>query len=263
MVPHAEVDTSRSLVQPSKALAVDTVRPVDSIKRNLPTMTHAHKRPRPFAVNGMPYPPSQDKLTHYLATNVPGYPKGGCVKFELLQFSHGQSNPTYLVQVGQQRYVLRKKPPGKLLPSAHAVDREYEVLRALGTLRGTGRPAPLHDSSFFPYVFALFSETINPFAPRHPSGGSGPCGSFHVHRSQHTRHAILPHAVPPRPNLCRPQLPIPLTTSTPRSLLRHGPRPRRLALGPPSRRRPGWLWPPSALLRPAGQALGPPVPQPA
>lgn len=78
----------------------------------------------------------QDKLARYLADNVPGYPKG-CVKFELLQFAHGQSNPTYLIQVGQQRYVLRKKPPGKLLPSAHAVDREFQVLQALGTLRGT------------------------------------------------------------------------------------------------------------------------------
>ena len=43
----------------------------------------------------------------------------------------GQSNPTYLLTSGQQRYVLRKKPPGPLLPSAHAVDREYRVMLAL------------------------------------------------------------------------------------------------------------------------------------
>jgi acyl-CoA dehydrogenase len=43
----------------------------------------------------------------------------------------GQSNPTYLLTSGQQRYVLRKKPPGPLLPSAHAVDREYRVMQAL------------------------------------------------------------------------------------------------------------------------------------
>ena len=43
----------------------------------------------------------------------------------------GQSNPTYLLTNGQQRYVLRKKPPGPLLPSAHAVDREYRVMQAL------------------------------------------------------------------------------------------------------------------------------------
>jgi aminoglycoside phosphotransferase (APT) family kinase protein len=47
------------------------------------------------------------------------------------QFQHGQSNPTYLLEVGGQRLVLRKQPPGKLLASAHAVDREYRVLTAL------------------------------------------------------------------------------------------------------------------------------------
>jgi aminoglycoside phosphotransferase (APT) family kinase protein len=47
------------------------------------------------------------------------------------QFRGGQSNPTYLVETPQQRYVLRRKPPGKLLPSAHAVDREFRVISAL------------------------------------------------------------------------------------------------------------------------------------
>jgi aminoglycoside phosphotransferase (APT) family kinase protein len=47
------------------------------------------------------------------------------------QFKGGQSNPTFLLQVGQQKYVMRRKPPGKLLPSAHAVDREYRVISAL------------------------------------------------------------------------------------------------------------------------------------
>jgi aminoglycoside phosphotransferase (APT) family kinase protein len=50
---------------------------------------------------------------------------------EAAQFKGGQSNPTYLLAAGAQRYVLRRKPPGKLLPSAHAVDREYRVIRAL------------------------------------------------------------------------------------------------------------------------------------
>ncbi len=45
----------------------------------------------------------------------------------------GQSNPTYLIDSGDRRYVLRKQPPGKLLPSAHAVDREYRVMKALGS----------------------------------------------------------------------------------------------------------------------------------
>lgn len=50
---------------------------------------------------------------------------------EIAQFKGGQSNPTYLLSAGRQRYVLRRKPPGKLLPSAHAVDREYRVISAL------------------------------------------------------------------------------------------------------------------------------------
>jgi aminoglycoside phosphotransferase (APT) family kinase protein len=50
---------------------------------------------------------------------------------ELRQFAGGQSNPTFLVQSPARRYVLRRKPTGKLLPSAHAVDREFRVMRAL------------------------------------------------------------------------------------------------------------------------------------
>ena len=52
-------------------------------------------------------------------------------EIEVSQFKGGQSNPTYLVEAGGRRYVLRRKPPGKLLPSAHAVDREYRVMTAL------------------------------------------------------------------------------------------------------------------------------------
>ena len=47
------------------------------------------------------------------------------------QFQGGQSNPTYRVTAGERRYVLRRKPPGKLLPSAHAVEREFRVMSAL------------------------------------------------------------------------------------------------------------------------------------
>ncbi len=47
------------------------------------------------------------------------------------QFKGGQSNPTYLLTTPGGRYVLRRKPPGKLLPSAHAVDREHRVMSAL------------------------------------------------------------------------------------------------------------------------------------
>lgn len=49
----------------------------------------------------------------------------------LRQFQGGQSNPTYLIETPAKKFVLRKKPPGKLLPSAHMVEREYRILRAL------------------------------------------------------------------------------------------------------------------------------------
>jgi aminoglycoside phosphotransferase (APT) family kinase protein len=50
---------------------------------------------------------------------------------EIQQFAGGQSNPTFLLSSPERRFVLRRKPPGKLLPSAHAVDREFRVLEAL------------------------------------------------------------------------------------------------------------------------------------
>src|SRR5688500_2953975 len=57
---------------------------------------------------------------------------------ELEQFKGGQSNPTYrLAAADGRRFVLRRKPPGKLLPSAHAVEREYRVIKAL---HSTGFP---------------------------------------------------------------------------------------------------------------------------
>lgn len=57
---------------------------------------------------------------------------------EIRQFAGGQSNPTFLIE-GERRYVLRKKPPGKLLPSAHQIEREFRVMRAL---EGTEVPVP-------------------------------------------------------------------------------------------------------------------------
>ena len=58
---------------------------------------------------------------------------------QLRQFQGGQSNPTYLIETPTKKFVLRKKPPGKLLPSAHLVEREYRILRALP---GTDVPVP-------------------------------------------------------------------------------------------------------------------------
>ncbi len=57
---------------------------------------------------------------------------------QLEQFKGGQSNPTYRITASdRKKYVLRRKPPGKLLPSAHAVEREYKVIKAL---HGAGFP---------------------------------------------------------------------------------------------------------------------------
>lgn len=58
---------------------------------------------------------------------------------EVLQFAGGQSNPTYLINTPAKKFVLRKKPPGKLLPSAHMVEREYRVMKAL---ESTDVPVP-------------------------------------------------------------------------------------------------------------------------
>ena len=55
------------------------------------------------------------------------------------QFRGGQSNPTYYIETATRRLVLRRKPPGRLLPSAHAIEREYQVMQAL---EGTGVPVP-------------------------------------------------------------------------------------------------------------------------
>jgi aminoglycoside phosphotransferase (APT) family kinase protein len=67
------------------------------------------------------------RLEEYLRANVAGF--SGPITVS--QFKGGQSNPTYLIETPQRRYVLRRKPPGKLLPSAHAVDREFRVISAL------------------------------------------------------------------------------------------------------------------------------------
>uniref|UniRef100_A0A8C9B1L6 Acyl-CoA dehydrogenase family member 10 n=1 Tax=Prolemur simus TaxID=1328070 RepID=A0A8C9B1L6_PROSS len=58
---------------------------------------------------------------------------------ELLQFDHGQSNPTYYIRLANHQLVLRKKPPGALLPSAHAVEREFRIMKALAK---AGVPVP-------------------------------------------------------------------------------------------------------------------------
>jgi aminoglycoside phosphotransferase (APT) family kinase protein len=67
-------------------------------------------------------------LERYLAGRIPGF----AGPLTVSQFQGGQSNPTYRLSAAGHEYVLRRKPPGKLLPSAHAVDREYRILTTLG-----------------------------------------------------------------------------------------------------------------------------------
>ena len=75
------------------------------------------------------------RLTDYLEEHVPDF--RGPIRIE--KFPQGQSNPTFLVESPSGSVVLRRKPPGVLLKSAHAVDREYRVLSAL---RATDVPVP-------------------------------------------------------------------------------------------------------------------------
>jgi aminoglycoside phosphotransferase (APT) family kinase protein len=74
-------------------------------------------------------------LYEYLAGRLPDFDRRSVIT----KFEGGQSNPTYLLTGRDTRYVLRKKPPGVLLPSAHAIEREFRVLRAL---QGNGVPVP-------------------------------------------------------------------------------------------------------------------------
>ncbi|MFN3458802.1 MAG: phosphotransferase family protein [Novosphingobium sp.] len=75
------------------------------------------------------------KLEAYLTGAISGFAGPLTVK----QFDGGQSNPTYLLSTPGTRYVMRRKPPGVLLKSAHAVDREFRVTKAL---HGVGFPVP-------------------------------------------------------------------------------------------------------------------------
>ncbi|HEY5049098.1 MAG TPA: phosphotransferase family protein [Rhizomicrobium sp.] len=72
-------------------------------------------------------------LENYLAEHIEDFTRPLSVR----QFKGGQSNPTYQLVTPDKNYVLRRKPPGRLLPSAHAVDREY---RAIAALHPTGFP---------------------------------------------------------------------------------------------------------------------------
>jgi aminoglycoside phosphotransferase (APT) family kinase protein len=76
-----------------------------------------------------------DRLREWLCAHVTGAP----LSLTVAQFESGQSNPTYLIEADGRKVVLRRKPMGTLLPSAHAVEREFRIMR---TLAATKVPVP-------------------------------------------------------------------------------------------------------------------------
>jgi aminoglycoside phosphotransferase (APT) family kinase protein len=95
-------------------------------------------------------------LARWMQAHVDGFQGPMAVE----QFKGGQSNPTFLLKAGGQRYVLRRKPMGDLLPSAHAVEREFRVIRALA---GTDVPvakahALCEDASVIGSVFYVMDH---------------------------------------------------------------------------------------------------------
>ena len=92
-----------------------------------------------------------ESLAIYLEANLAGF-RG---PLSATKFKGGQSNPTYRIDAASGTYVLRRKPPGQLLPSAHAVDREFRVLQAL---HGTAVPVaqPLHLCSDTSVIGSMF-----------------------------------------------------------------------------------------------------------
>ena len=81
------------------------------------------------------FPEDTSALDAWAKANVEGWRGPSVAK----KFPTGQSNPTYLIEAASGRYVLRRKPPGKLLKMAHMIEREFRVLKAL---EGVSYPAP-------------------------------------------------------------------------------------------------------------------------
>jgi aminoglycoside phosphotransferase (APT) family kinase protein len=81
------------------------------------------------------FPEDTSALDAWAKANVEGWRGPSTIK----KFPTGQSNPTYLIEAASGRYVLRRKPPGKLLKMAHMIEREFRVLKAL---EGVSYPAP-------------------------------------------------------------------------------------------------------------------------
>ena len=118
---------------------------------------------------------------------------------DIKQFKGGQSNPTYLLTTDKKSFVLRRKPPGKLLASAHAVDREYKVITALNK---TDVPVPktyglCEDDSVAGTPFFLVCGPFFPALPMFPTPSRGwlQCGLPR-------RNCLLIHLPDTHHNLC-------------------------------------------------------------
>ncbi|KAM3928153.1 acyl-CoA dehydrogenase family member 11 [Leptodactylus fuscus] len=84
----------------------------------------------------------EDKLDDYLTSQLADFSTSPSAPLTVRQYRSGQSNPTFFLQKGQKKFVLRKKPHGPLLPGAHRIEREYEVQKALFS-NGFPVPRPL------------------------------------------------------------------------------------------------------------------------
>jgi aminoglycoside phosphotransferase (APT) family kinase protein len=114
-----------------------------------------------------------ERLVPWLAAHLPGFEGPATIR----KFAGGQSNPTFLVEAASGRYVLRRKPPGVLLKSAHAVEREFRVMRAL---EGSAVPVPkayclcedesILGTSFFVMEFLDGRIFWDPALPEIPAG---------------------------------------------------------------------------------------------
>ena len=105
------------------------------------TQLHPDTPPAATAMAIVPLPP---ELQRWLVNHVPGFAGPGIMR----PLEGGQSNPTFLIEADSGLLVLRRRPLGQVLPSAHAVDREYRVMRAL-----QGGPVPV------PRVHGLCMDT--------------------------------------------------------------------------------------------------------
>ncbi|PAA49381.1 hypothetical protein BOX15_Mlig024520g1 [Macrostomum lignano] len=133
----------------AKALGIKTIKVTSSQQaiRDLESVIGVSLQQTAASSPQVPHPPGTvevserlrldaDRLRSYLAKL---FPSESAAELTVRGFSHGQSNPTYYIRLGQRELVLRKKPPGKLLPSAHAIEREFRVMSAL---RQRGVPLP-------------------------------------------------------------------------------------------------------------------------